>query len=89
MTPYETRVEILSDFWMTYRDEEEFEDFFDYADLGLPLAWMIAANWVEPSQKAKDIIEETFMLLLNIVTGEDEDIGFENLEQFMGELDTE
>lgn len=83
MTPFDTRVQIVSDFWMLYRDEEEFKDLIDYADLGLPLAWLIASGWVEPKEQAINIINDTFDLLLSICTGNSEDAGFETIDDLM------
>jgi len=33
-TPIEKQAEILAELWMSYRDEEYFKSFFEYADLG-------------------------------------------------------
>jgi hypothetical protein len=36
MTPIETIYEILADLWINYKYDDEFEDFIEYNDLGLP-----------------------------------------------------
>ena len=45
-TPIDKQAEILAQLWMDYRDEEYFKDFFEYADLGFPLAYLISTNVV-------------------------------------------
>ena len=79
MTNQDIKVSILSDLWMNYRDEEGLEDFIEYNDLGLPLAYAIATDIVNISPRAAIYIEETFNLLLESL--EIEDTGFANLNE--------
>jgi hypothetical protein len=66
---------------MNHRGDEEFRDFIEYNDLGLPLAYAIAENVVSVSDKARLFIEETFDVLL---AGLDiEDTGFETLDEVL------
>lgn len=81
-TPIETRVEILSDLWLNFRQDEEFSDFIEYNDLGLPLAYAISSKTVPLTEKAKTFIDETFMLLLAGI-GHEEDTGFDNLDEVL------
>lgn len=82
-TTFEAQANILADLWMDYRNDEEFQDFVEYNDLGLPLAYAIANSIVEPSPLAKQYIEETYSLLLTSV-GIEEDTGFESLDDILG-----
>lgn len=54
---------ILSDLWMNYRDDEQFQDFIEYNDIGLPLAYFVSAELVKPTALAEQYIQETFNLL--------------------------
>jgi hypothetical protein len=83
MTPFETKTTILADLWMDYRGDEEFSDFLEYNDLGLPLAYAISSGIVKSSPLAQQYIEETFELLLAAVKIE-EDTGFDSLEDILG-----
>lgn len=83
MTPFETQAQILADLWMNYRKDEEFSDFLEYNDLGLPLAYAIANGMVQSSSLAQQYIEETFSLLLAGLKI-DEDTGFDTLEDILG-----
>lgn len=77
-TTPEYQASILADLWMQYKGDKEFEDFFEYNDLGLPLSYAISANLVEPTPKSGMFIAETWELLLSSLELEDE--GFESLE---------
>jgi hypothetical protein len=83
MTPFETQTQILADLWMEYRSDQEFSDFLEYNDLGLPLAYAIANGIVSSTNIAQQYIEETFSLLLAGLKIE-EDTGFDTLEDVLG-----
>ena len=63
-TTFSNKAIILADLWLNYRDDTEFQDFVDYNDLGLPLAYAIANGVIEASPMATNFIDETFDLLL-------------------------
>lgn len=83
-TPYSTKAGILADLWMNYRNDEEFEDFIEYNDLGLPLAYAISTEVVKSTDLAEKFIDETFDLLLAGL--EIEDTGFESLDDLLGSV---
>ncbi len=80
-TTFENKCAILAEVWLDCRDDEEFDDFIEYNDLGLPLAYAISSGIVERTQKADGFIEETFELLLASLDVEDE--GFESLDDLL------
>lgn len=86
-TSTEKQAEILSDLWLNYRQDEEFTDFVEYNDLGLPLAYAINVGIVPLTPRATEFIDETFTLLL---AGLDiqEDTGFDSLDDLL-ELDSD
>lgn len=81
-TPYSDRLSILASLWLNFRYDEEFEDFVEYNDMGLPLAYAIDNGIVETSVLAEGFINETFELLLAGL--ELEDTGFETLDDLLG-----
>lgn len=82
-TSYEDKASILADLWLNYRSDEDFVDFIEYNDLGLPLAYAIANGIVESTDLSKAFVEETFSLLLE---GLDiEDTGFEDMDELLAE----
>ena len=81
LTWYPGRCEILAELWMIYRWDEQFSDFIEYNDLGLPLAYAIDNGYVTSSDEARKLINETFELLLKAL--QIEDLGFETVEQML------
>jgi hypothetical protein len=81
-TPFSSKCEILGELWLKYRgDYPELEDFLEYNDLGLPIAYAISNDIVKSTDLAKAFIDETFDLLL---AGLDiDDTGWDNLDQLL------
>jgi hypothetical protein len=75
------KITILSELWMKYRDEEAFQEFMEYNDIGLPLSYFIDSGIVEPSPRADLYLSETFDMLLASL--ELEDKGFETLDEML------
>jgi hypothetical protein len=70
---------------MNHRTDEEFRDFIEYNDLGLPLAYAIAENVISVSDKARLFVEETFDVFLAGL--EIEDTGFDSLDELLSSLE--
>jgi hypothetical protein len=81
-TTSENKVSILAQLWLDYRDNEQFTDFVEYNDLGLPLSYAISTNIVKSSPEAEKFTGETFDLLLAGL-GIEEDTGFEDLQELL------
>ena len=83
-TPFSSRCEILADLWSNYRDEEEFQDFIRYSDLGLPFAYGVSTEILfvdDPDSPAYQIIDETWDLFISGLGLKD--IGFETLDDIL------
>jgi hypothetical protein len=78
-TPYSNRCNILSNLYLNYKDEEDFADFVEYNDLGLPLAHFIAEGIVSTTPMAEQYINETWNLFMGSLGIED--TGFSDLEE--------
>ena len=81
-TNFLNKTSILSELWMNYRDDEGLQDFVEYNDLGLPLAYFLYNELVLPTKQSEIYIEETFNLLIAAL--EVEDTGFESLDEMLG-----
>lgn len=81
-TDYSKQVDILHDIFYNHVGEERFDDFVDFNDIGLPLAYAIHEGIVESTPLAEDLVRQTFTLLLDLF-GIDDDTGFDSLEQIM------
>ena len=77
-TPFSDQCVILADLWLNYRSDEEFADFIEYNDIGLPLAYAVTNNLAEVNSTGESLIGETFDLLLSGL-GLD-DMGYDNLD---------
>ena len=82
-TDFGTKAEILAQLWTEYRNEEEFSDFIEYNDLGLPLAFAISNSMAKATAVGESMVNETFDLLLGGL-GISEDTGFANLDDLLG-----
>jgi Ca2+-binding EF-hand superfamily protein len=81
-TTFENKIGILSQLWLDYNGDEEFADFFDYNDLGLPLAYLLENEVVKiNTEMGNRLIDETFALLLAGL--ELEDTGYLTLEDVL------
>jgi hypothetical protein len=70
---------------MNYRDDDHLDDFMEYNDLGLPMAYLLMNEIVLPTEQSMIYIDETFDLLLNALSIED--AGFESLDELLGSAD--
>ena len=62
-TDFSTKVSILSDLWINYRTDNDFEDFIEYNDLGLPLGYLVNTELATVTDQGRLYIEETYNLL--------------------------
>lgn len=84
-TSFTDKISILAELWMNYRDDDHLDDFMDYNDLGLPMAYLLMNEIVLPTEQSEIYIDETFDLLLGALSIEDE--GFESLDELLGSAD--
>ena len=87
MTTFDNKCLILSDLWLNYRSDEQFEDFITYNDMGLPLAYALSEGIVKGTDTSTKFIDETFDLLLAGLSIED--TGFESLDDVLMSEPTE
>lgn len=55
--------EIITDFVMRNAENKEYDDFFSYNDLGIPLAVAFNANLCTLNPDGRTILSETFVML--------------------------
>ena len=76
------KCEILGDLWLGYRQDEEFRDFIEYNDLGLPLAYAFANEIAKETEIAERYINESYELLAESLGVSDTD-EFDSLEAML------
>ena len=84
-TTFGDKCAILSELWLNYRDDEQFADFVEYNDLGLPLAYAVDSSIIESNDRVATFINEAWDLLLSGL--ELQDVGFRTLEEMLGEVE--
>ena len=78
---FQNKITILSELWMNYRDDDELQDFIEYNDLGLPLAYFLMNEIVLPTEQAEIYINETYDLFVASLTVEDRE--WESLDEML------
>ena len=80
---FENKITILAELWMNYRDDEELQDFVEYNDLGLPLAYFLMNEIVMPTSQSELYINETYDLFIASLQVEDKE--WTSLDELLGE----
>lgn len=70
-TNFLSKCDILAELWLDYRAEEDFTDFIEYNDLGLPLAFAISQDIIKSTPRAEGYINEAYDLFLAALEMED------------------
>lgn len=84
MTQFADKAGILGTLWMDYRDDEDFADFINYNDIGLPLAFFIAEGMVQSTPLAEQFVNETFELFIAALEVTEEEVGeIDNLNDLL------
>lgn len=81
-TSLQNKISILADLLYNYGKDDEFSDFVEYNNIGLPLAYLLSEGIVTPTVMAERFINETWDLFLAGIGREDE--GFETLDEILG-----
>jgi hypothetical protein len=84
-TDFSNKISILAELWMNYREDDHLDDFMEYNDLGLPMAYLLMNEIVLATEQSVIYIEETFDLLLSALSIEDK--GFESLDELLASAD--
>ena len=80
---FENKITILAELWMNYRDDEDLQDFVEYNDLGLPLAYFLMNEIVLPTSQSELYINETYDLF--IASLQVADTEWESLDELLGD----
>lgn len=83
-TPYETRLGILGWIWVDDSEDERFSDFIRYNNVSLPLAYVITSGIVASTERAENLVNETWNMLLTGL-GIEMDQGYEDIHELLNE----
>jgi hypothetical protein len=77
-TDFDSRALILGQLWVNFKTDDEWSDFMEYNDLGLPLAFAFAEGIINHTPTLEQYINETWDLFIEALDIEDQ--GFARLE---------
>ena len=80
---FENKITILAELWMNYRDDDDLQDFVEYNDLGLPLAYFLMNEIVLPTSQSELYINETYDLFIASLQVADKE--WESLDELLGD----
>jgi hypothetical protein len=78
ITDFESKALILGQLWVNFKTDDEWSDFMEYNDLGLPLAFAFAEGIINHTPTLEQYINETWDLFIEALDIEDQ--GFARLE---------
>ncbi len=81
------KIAVLADLYLNYRDEDQFKEFADYNDIGLPIAHLVHTGLCNMNKEAELYIEETYDLLIAAM-GVDPDEVYETIEDMIQFMET-
>lgn len=81
MTDFSDKVDILGELYVNYGNDEDFKDFIEFNDLGLPLAYFSREGLCEVSDDGERYISETWDLFIKSLGLED--TGFNDLSEVL------
>jgi hypothetical protein len=82
-TPIETKARIIAEFTALQVPRNANKEFFEYNDLGVPVAIAMSANAVTLTEVGVDIIEETWLQLFDTVMNSNPEGDYEVLEDIL------
>lgn len=86
-TSFSNKCEILADLWLNHKGDSDLEDFIEYNDIGLPLAYAFAEELAKPTEIGTKYIFETYALLVERLDIEDKE--YESIDEMFSESDWE
>ena len=85
---FQGKCNVLAELWFAYRDDEEFKDFIEYNDIGLPLAYLINSEIAKPTGIAEQYVNETYELLTQALKVSDT-APYDSLDDMLAEADSQ
>jgi hypothetical protein len=77
-TDFDSKALILGQLWVNFKKDDEWSDFMEYNDLGLPLAFGFAEGIINHTPTLEQYINETWDLFIEGLGIQDE--GYARLE---------
>jgi hypothetical protein len=66
-TPFSKKCELLNEFYLNYSHDDEFADFIDMNDLGIPAAVLVVNGGAILTDVGESFVEETWQALCEVL----------------------
>jgi hypothetical protein len=86
-TPIETKARIIAEFTAVYQPKGVNKEFFEYNDLGVPIAVAMSSNAVTLTKVGAGIIEETWLQLCDLAMNDNPNGDYEVLDDILMGMD--
>ena len=87
MNEMDRKVGVLADLYLNYRDENQFKEFAEYNDIGLPIAHLVHTGLCNMNKEAELYVEETYDLLVSAM-GVDPEQDYQTIDDMLDSTDT-
>jgi hypothetical protein len=81
------KIGVLADLYLNYRDEDQFKEFADYNDIGLPIAHLVHTGLCNMNREAEVYVEETYDLLISAM-GVDPELDYQTIDDMLESMET-
>jgi hypothetical protein len=81
------KIGVLADLYLNYRDEDQFKEFADYNDIGLPIAHLVHTGLCNMNKEAEVYVEETYDLLISAM-GVDPELDYQTIDDMLESMET-
>ena len=77
------KAEIIFEFINVYRGDDDFDDFFNFNDLGVPMAVMIVNDLISLTDEGLDVFNETWKSICETLNHADPNYKYTNLDELI------
>lgn len=85
MSGVNKQVEILGELYFSYQGDKNFEEFFEYNTIGLPLAYVVSQGLATLEPTGEQYVSETYRILIESL-GADQEAEYESLEDLFNKF---
>jgi hypothetical protein len=69
------KTRVIAQLWIEFRKDEDWKSFFDYNDLGSPMAYMVTQGLIKDlTPLGEEMISETLNMFLKLINTTEEEV---------------
>ena len=85
MSGVNKHLEILAELYFKHKGDKDFEEFFEYNNIGLPLAYLVGEGLATITPIGEKYISETYGILIESLSADHEAV-YESLEDLFSKF---